>query len=236
MIEKNTKTHGMDRIVREHESYGMLSFTNTTSSKGINLFGSSIKCSNYITMKINIAEDTRGMNENWFYPKKCIMEVQLSPAQFAEAISTMNTVGTPVTLTNIMGKRMEKPPENENMMDLQDELHETISKLSARIDVLNKYANILRNQKGGLKVGEKNELLNGINSVTQQLKSNIPFLGEQVARQMNKTVHQAKCEVDSFITGLANKLGMKALKDKFSMNKTNQIEYKGDNEDEHRVI
>ncbi len=221
---------------KEHESYGMLSFTNTTCNKGINLFGSSIKCSNYITMKVHTAEDNRGLSENWYYPKKCIMEVQLSPAQFAEAITNTNTVGVPCTLTRIMGQRMETPPENENMMDLQDELDDHINELSERIDKLTEYSNILKNQKGGLKVGEKNALINGIDSVAQQLKSNIPFLGKQVARQMNRTVHQSKCEVDSFISGLTNKLGIKALKDKFSMNKTIEIDYNGGDEDDHRDI
>ncbi len=44
-------------------------------------------------------------------------------------------------------------------------------------------------------------------------KSNIPYLAEQFAEQMDKTVTEAKAEVEAYVAGIVHQTGLEALED-----------------------
>ena len=82
----------------KHPSYGMLGFSRRQGSK-TNLFGSSIQHQNTISMTLRQGEMHRGLNTDWFFGGDVIVEVEMSQAQFAEAITSMNMgSGVPVTI------------------------------------------------------------------------------------------------------------------------------------------
>ena len=45
------------------------------------------------------------------------------------------------------------------------------------------------------------------------LKSNIPYLAEQFAKQMDKTVTEAKAEIEAYVTQTIRRTGLEALED-----------------------
>ena len=207
---------------QEHESYGMVSISNISCNKGQPLFGSSINHDRWIELRINTANVERSLSQEWFHPKRRIIEIALSSAQFAELITTPNTMGVPCTINYAEGKDKESPPYMGQNEVFADELKEDFNEALIKVQKLQESAQKLLTRKGTIKAQEKKSLLSDINMLVQHIKSNIPFLHKQFTRAMNKTVNSAKIEIDSFYTNIINKLGKQTL-DK--LNKP-EIEYK----------
>ena len=56
-------------------------------------------------------------------------------------------------------------------------------------------------------------LVHDIEVTKSWLKSNIPYLAEQFAEQMDKTVTEAKAEVEAYVTQTIQRTGLDALED-----------------------
>lgn len=196
-----------------HPSYGLLSFNRTDSNTGKTLFGSSIKHQRTITMRIKTAEKERDLNKNWYYGRDTIVEVEMSPVQFSEAITAMNMGdGTTVTIRRVHGKAIEPCPDDNIRERFVDEFNSSINRVSDKLDELKAIANDLKNQKGGLKVSEKKDLCSKIEMAHQDLKANLPFVLKQFNRQMNKSVLEAKGEIDAFVTNITQRLGIEEFR------------------------
>lgn len=88
-----------------HESYGNLNIYRSTGSKRA-LFGSDLKQGNTINLEISLSELTRGISNDWYYPYEKLIQIEMSPVQFAEAITNMNTSGVPCTIKMFNGKKL----------------------------------------------------------------------------------------------------------------------------------
>ena len=64
---------------------------------------------------------------------------------------------------------------------------------------------------GSPKKSEKEELIDIIERFSNLLKSTLPFMHDQFNEAMDKTVTEAKGEVEAFIQNKINKLGLKAI-------------------------
>ena len=99
-VEKNTDALGGER--RSHPSYGMMCFSRITGGDP-HLFGTSIKHNDKISLVLRTAEYDRSLNQNWYYGKKELFEVEMSYTQFVELITHMNMgSGVPVTIKRIL--------------------------------------------------------------------------------------------------------------------------------------
>ena len=106
-----------ERVI-EHESFGQLSFHRIHAGAGKPLYGSALKHSEIIRMTLCKSQQVRSLHETCHYPREILFEVDLSPQQFAEVITTMNMGGgIPVTIYRMMGKTLpECPHEDERAL------------------------------------------------------------------------------------------------------------------------
>jgi len=206
----------MEEKREKHESYGLLGFSRqTTSGKGKNLFGSSIPHNNTISIRIKRAEKTRSLNRNWYLGHEELIEVEMSYTQFTEAITAMNMGdGVPVTIKHVNRKRMEEPPDDnlrEKLSDeFQDKLNETFEDSTKSIAAAQK----LLAQKKSLNKSEKELLLNLLYSINQNIESNLRFVADSFHKQAEKSVTEAKGEIEAFQAATINRLGLDELKNK----------------------
>jgi hypothetical protein len=207
----------MDNKVYEHESYAMMDISRTSCNKGQNLFGSSIKHQNTIRIRIAPAKLDRHLNRDWFHAKHTpYIEVEMSYSQFAEAITSLNQGdGVPVTLTYLNGKQIEKCPQIDKRQEFEEEFEEEMLKIGYSLRKLTEQAESLLNDKKAPTKAEKEAILNGIKMLRQEIESNVPFIQSSFNEQMDKTVLEAKGEVEGFVmhkiistglTGLQNEL------------------------------
>ena len=128
-----------------HESYGMVQFSRMSCSPASPLFGSSVRHSNLICLRINKARKYRDFQQDRYMSDGTVCEVWMSPTQFAEAITAFNVGdGVPATLRMVQGdefdseKRQyrEPSPEVNFRKQVNEELNEELSELSDRIESL----------------------------------------------------------------------------------------------------
>ena len=214
--DKLTSGEGREK----HESYGVLGFSRVSSHPAIPLFGSSIKHGSYITLRIKEADITRDFQRDWIYGGKDLIEVHMSATQFADALTSMNVGdGVPVTISYVKGDVWDKdkrqfrnsPPETEFKKRAQNELKEEMSQLADRLESLSKSAKEILEGKGPIKAGDKKTIINSIDGLIQEVKSNIPFAHQCFAESVERTVTEAKGEIDATYQTIRERLGDKAL-------------------------
>lgn len=203
----------MENNREKHESFGVLKFSRVRRSGSTHLFGSSIKHSDTIIMRVSHASVERHLSNDWVGEEDNILECEMSYSQFAEAITSMNVgVGTPVTLRrtqlnrdiepyNFVGKRTQFEEEfNANMRKQTEQANKLIDTVSSLFE-----------EKKSLNKGDKESVLDMLNQLQMAIGCNQEFIYKQFNRQMDKTVNEAKGEIEAFMQNKLNALGVKEL-------------------------
>ncbi len=194
----------------EHESFGMISI-HRVQSRGTPLFGSSLIQQNLISIKVTRADDTRHLNKHWYHPKEILVEFDLSPTQFIDAMTNMNTTGVPCTLRNVGGERMEECPHEDVFDTFHSELKEDIKEVLGRTGKLMKLVEEKLKAPGTISKATRLELAEHLYHIEQDIRANLPFVYKQFNRQMDKSVSEAKGEIEAFFTQTIHNLGSKEL-------------------------
>ena len=212
----------MDGTKEKHESYGLIGISRVSGGPG-NLFGSSIKHHNFITLRIKRAESNRDLHRNWYNGYENLIEVDMSNTQFAEMITTMNMGdGVPCTITHVGYNTMAPPPDIQQREIFEEEFKEDMQKVGNKISSAIKKAEALLDVKGNVKKANRNEIIALLNSISQDINSNMPFVQTQFNKAMDKTVLEAKGEVEAFVTNKVVSLGIEALRDQLPQIESNK--------------
>lgn len=196
---------------KEHESFGVLDIGRATCTPATNLFGSSVNHSNIISLKIHTAVEYRHLSQDSIHQNKCLVEIHLSPVQFAEAITNMNTGGVPCTIKYATGKNMENCPQESKRQIFQKEIENDFRKVAQGIKELKDEADQLLNNP--MKAADRKRLKDLLYQINMHIDKNMPFVGQQFQRQLNKSVAEAKGEVDAFFNNKIHQLGIEKLKE-----------------------
>jgi hypothetical protein len=195
-----------------HESYGMAGFFRSSGGH-TNLFGSSISHNHTIRFRIKTASKERGLNTDWYYGDKELIEIEMSQNQFAELITSMNMGdGVPVTIRRVNGKSMENCPEENKRQLFEKEFDQKMKELRNKLSKLTSDAKQILNEKKSLTKADRETILNQISMLEQEIGSNTPFVLSMFNEQMDKTVTEAKGEVEAFVQNKITSLGIEGLK------------------------
>lgn len=205
----------MNEQKEKHESYGMIKI-NRFLGGSRTYFGSSIKHSGGISIGIYEAEIDRHLHKDWFHHNHVpIVEVQMSYNQFAEMLTAnINTSGTPCTITYKNSKRIESPNFVNKRLQFEEEFKKDTKELNNKLENLIKDSKNLLSSSKPLNKKEKESILNQILRIQQEISSNMPFLSEQFNKQIDKTVSEAKGEIEGFYESKIRNLGIEALQNK----------------------
>jgi hypothetical protein len=200
--------------LEKHPSYGMVGFSRIThggARGGTNLFGSSLTHSHTIALRIKRATKGRHGSDDWYYGGETLIEVEMSPAQFAEAITTLNVGdGIPCTIRRIGDQGVENCPEVSMRQRFENEFNDTCTHVSdLAADMIKKVEGMLTQKT--IKVSERKELLETLRMLSMNLKSNLPFINSQFNEAMDKVVADAKSSVEAAITHRISDLGIKTF-------------------------
>ncbi len=196
-----------------HPAYGILQIGKFQGGSNT-FFGSSIKHNGGISLKIYPASITRRHSDDWYhaYHSKPYIDVEMSYTQFAEAITSgMSTEGTPCTIRAIDGEVMPKVDFVNKRLQFENEMKGKMVKLSDRLDKLTEEAEEILNAGKAPNKGERQFILNAIEGLRTEIKSNVPFVLTQFNEQMDKTVKEAKGEIEGFYDQKIHSLGLEKL-------------------------
>ena len=206
--------HDNGREVEKHESFGLVSFSRITGGGKRRFFGSPLRDhASSISLTIKKAYREHELSQDWIFEDREVVEVEMTAAQFATLLTTMNYgSGVPCTIRRIEGRRMDDPPEEKIEVDrIRDGFNDDLSALVEKI------AKNRRRVDEIIETGNKTkkamrEISSMLASIEQDVRSNLPFVAEQFERATEKIVNVAKAEVDAFVTSVVEKTGLKELK------------------------
>ena len=138
----------------------------------------------------------------------------MSTTQFAEAITSLNQVsGTPVSIVAINGKDIEQPIFENKRLQFDAEFNAQMKKV---VSESNQYFNVIATILAKPSIGKKDkeEILSQLRLIRQELASNVPFIKSQFTEQMDRTVLEAKNEVEGFLESKVRSLGLEAAQAK----------------------
>ncbi len=200
-------------VPTNHPSYCTVAFSRTNSNGGRSFFGASVKPTSYVTLRINEAEIDRKLSTDWIHGKKNIVEVHMTEAQFAECITSLNMgSGTPATLFHIGGHRLPEPPFMGKVEQHSKEFANNMSDLASKLDLEVERAKTIINSGKPISKKEREVLMDIMSSFLMNIKSNIPFYEQQFVEQMDKTIHEAKMQIDQHLQQKAISLGLPIVK------------------------
>lgn len=195
-----------------HPAYGTIMFNRANGYKR-SLFGSSIEHSNVITMEVKHADIERGLNRDWVYGKSPIVEIEMSYSQFAEAITSFGQ-GSGIPCTIRYTEKDGKIPECDFISKRKQFTDEFKSKTE---DAMNESQQLIQDvtdlfsQKKTLTKADKESVISKLRKLSMDLECNLDFIAEQFNVQMDKTVMEAKGEIESFCQNKINSIASAAL-------------------------
>ncbi len=184
----------------KHPSYGMLSFAHCQHGAPTALFGSSLKHTNTVQLRLHSASVERMFNADYYLPKGLIAEVEMSPNQFAELISSANQDGTPVTIRWLKGDGpVPECPFTDKRQQFEQELSENLQNANNEINSLITKTKVLFDKKSALNKSEKEQILSNLSQLSHLINDNRASIYSQFNEQMDKTVSEAKHEIEAFV-------------------------------------
>lgn len=195
-----------------HPSYGTLSFRRRTGGS-TPLFGSSIEHKDTIAMTLYHADITRGLHSDSIYGNKIIAEVEMSYSQFAEAITSMN-IGTGVPVTIRWTEKDGRIPACDfinKREQFANEFKENRKKATEISQQIIKDVAELFDSKKTLTKTDKEMILKKLHQLSMDIGGNTDFIMDQFNEQMDKTVMEAKGEIEAFMQNKINSIATAAL-------------------------
>lgn len=197
----------------KHPSFANLYIGRSQCSGRVALFGSSIKHHDIITLRISPAYMDRDLNYDRYYAENIpYIEIDMSQSQFAQAITSLNMgAGVPVTLRRLNGEYIEQCPFVDKREQFSNEFRDDMNELTKKITETTKAVEELIQNKRTFSKADKDNILSALHAVSRQLSSNYPYMYSMFNEQMDKTVTEAKAEIESHLQARMEDVALKAM-------------------------
>ena len=182
-----------------HESYGAITLTHQHGPPRT-LFGSPFQHADVIRLEIHTASILRSLHEDHVMTKDHILTGHLSQAQLANALFSLSAgPPTPITIQFLRGDQRQRrdPPPRDGSTLFDPEIIEFIDTLVSQCD------DLIESTKGTARRKAQ--------GIREALKNNIPFIAEQMRNTHQRTVEDAKHEIDAFIKNRLTQTGLDAV-------------------------
>lgn len=169
------------------------------------LFQSDFLHHHYVSVSISHAEKNRHLSNDWVYGRKTIIEINMSEAQWAAFVSSVNCgSGTPCTLSRHNGESVPRlpdptPAEERFKAEVGGAAKEAINGLDVLHDAI---------EAAGLSKKRTDELLGKLRMARSKLECTMPFIANQFSEHCETTVEKAKTEINAYAVGTLTRMGL----------------------------
>lgn len=205
----------------KHESYGLINFHRRSHGPGRNLLFGSHLTSHRETIVMEVKQGVRhhGLSRDWSYGRRQLIEVEMTPIQFAQLLTSMNFGdGVPCTILRLQGKQMEKVPDTYEpeqakiLKGVKHELDEMVASLDERAEQLDAILS-----KKHINKGDREEIAALVTGIFTWFRSHAPFAFESFEKSADKVVAAARAQVEEFALSTLVKAGMEKLAERFGL-------------------
>jgi len=206
-----------DNQVFTHPAYGLITMT-TRNGGNTSLFGSDIGHNQCISIKIEQAEHHRHLSNDWNHGTETVCEFSMSHAQFSRFItSNGNGSGTPVTLevyrdengSRLLAPYIEKieTKHQTHRQEIKDSCSKAIERMKSQVAELEELIAGKPTKK------QLQQLHHSLKCTVDNMPSNVAFTVQQAEEALDAATHDAKVEVEYYITATAQRIGFDHIND-----------------------
>ncbi|MFI5298209.1 MAG: hypothetical protein ACHREM_08940 [Polyangiales bacterium] len=203
--------------VFRHESYGMVGLYRQTGGRE-RLFGSALpEHHSQVALRIQRGKrvhDKIGHCDRYTADgNEPIIEIVLSPAQYADMVSMMNVGnGVPCTIRSIGHELLEKPPPDESteIQEARDGVQLSLESRLASLRALREQLEVPLSKKA-LSGADRESIRSILDRAITEFASNVPFAVDQFHRAADRVTTAAKAEIDAFASHHIMQRGLDAI-------------------------
>jgi len=191
--------------------YGIINFKRVHCNSE-HLYGSEVAHTDVIEMTVKRSDCAHELNHDWYFGKDDIIQLQMSSAQFAQLITSLNMgEGVPCTLTYTekdgdipqikwVGQKEKIHNDfNKQMESLKTLVTDDLDEVCGELD--SKNVNLTRQR----------ELSNKLKQIGRILYDKIPFINKSFMESTDNVQTQAIQEVEARIQSKINYIGMQNI-------------------------
>ena len=190
-------------ITRIHPAYAMIG-ANRVSGGHTALFGSPIKHNSTVRIAIAKAKDHYHLHRSWYHAETMpLVEVELSEAQWASFVSTMNIgSGVPCTLLVSRDGSAVLPPEIDDTSFMEKQAADIKKTLADKMtDIFKVTAEFKAMAEIGTPTKTKlKEMASRLDHIIAGMPNHAEFMAESLTDHVDNLVTVAKAEVSAYIT------------------------------------
>ena len=196
--------------VYTHPAYGQISVSRV-SGGNMCLYGSDFHHNGFIRVEISESEMHRDLSHDWYYPKKSIIEIFLSEAQWATFVSSFGIgAGTPCTIRSKGLQGVPQLPEtNQSVKKFSEEMEHDLKQFREEINEIVSSIDDL-----GISKKKAEALKLKLSGIVSKSEGHAKFVGDSFDEHMEKTVERAKSEVHGYASRVITEAGINALNGK----------------------
>lgn len=199
-----------DSEKQTHPSWGKIAIHRITGGAR-SLFGSSINHGETIRITISEASPKRDLHHDWIHEEGQLIEVEMSPVQFAEMLTNMQSTGTPCTLLYIRGEKVPKCEYSDKKELFKNEFKNKVARIAECMDEMGEVLGELKTAKS-IKKSDVDRLSGMFARVHQDIVSNMPFAAEMFDEHMERTTLEAKGEIEAYLLHRALRMAEEGMK------------------------
>ena len=199
-----TDEHGYEG----HPAFGLIGASRGQANPGRVLFDSDLRHQNLIRIRVQQAVRKRDLHHDWIGARDQIVELEMSEAQWASFVSTMNVGdGVPCTIRRIgYGEATPELPFAPRLAETMAETHDAAEDAFRDIrDALAEYEALVE-RKAPMK--EQREALRMLHARVANATPNVDFAGRQLVKHAEDVVQRARADIESFVVTKATQLGL----------------------------
>lgn len=191
-----------------HPAYGSITAHRVSSNPGAVLFDSDVRHNHFVRVTISRATRSRQLGHDWHHPTQELLELDMSEAQWASFLSSMNTTGVPCTLRRV-GDDVNVPGVtfSPRLAASMAEVHEAAELAFGRIKEALAVVDGL-DAKAGVK--DRREAMRSLRAAIQNATPNVDYAGRQLAEHAENVVQRARADIEAMAAQKAQQLALKA--------------------------
>jgi hypothetical protein len=191
-----------------HPAFGLIGASRVRSN-ATTLFDSDIVHHNTVLVRIKAASRKRDLHRDWIYGNKEYIEVELSEAQWASFVSSMNSGdGVPCTVRHRDGEVMPSFPHDPR---LGYSIREAKEAAATAFEDIKEAMDAFDALDPKSPAAVRREAVSRLRSTIRNAESNVTFAGKSLVEMTENVVQRARADVEAFVITKAHQLGIEPI-------------------------
>jgi hypothetical protein len=186
-----------------HPAFGLIGASRVSNSPpGSVLFDSDIRHQHSVVVRVSTATRKRDLSHDWIHQDKEFLEVEMSEAQWASFVSSMNVgSGVPCTIRRREDDVfVDAPPYQPRLQESMREVHGAADKTFSQI-------------KEALAAYEAHKTaanLRTLHYTIENATANVDYTARRMGEHAENVVQRARADIEAFVVNKAQQLGLTA--------------------------